>query len=146
MSAPRRVVLDTHIWLELLHFHDPRVDAINRALQDGSWIALRCAQTEAELARVATRHPFASDSIAAARLTAEHRQRSQLVVVPSPPPLPRCRDPDDQQFLVLAATQHADLLITRDRDLLRLAGTLRNQFGVQVLPPEKLSWDCLRAS
>ena len=36
-------------------------------------------------------------------------------------PLPRCRDADDQKFLVLAARCHADLLITRDKLLLKLA-------------------------
>ena len=36
-------------------------------------------------------------------------------------PLPRCRDRDDQKFLILAARCHADLLITRDKQVLRLA-------------------------
>ena len=35
--------------------------------------------------------------------------------------LPRCRDRDDQKFLVAAAQCAADLLITRDKELLRLA-------------------------
>ena len=35
--------------------------------------------------------------------------------------LPRCRDADDQKFLVLAALCGADLLVTRDKLLLKLA-------------------------
>ncbi len=34
--------------------------------------------------------------------------------------LPRCRDTDDQKFLILAARCRADLLLTRDKLLLRL--------------------------
>ena len=36
-------------------------------------------------------------------------------------PLPRCRDADDQKFLILAARCRADFLITRDKLLLKLA-------------------------
>ena len=36
-------------------------------------------------------------------------------------PLPRCRDADDQKFLILGMRCRADLLITRDRRLLQLA-------------------------
>ena len=35
--------------------------------------------------------------------------------------LPRCRDQDDQKFLILAARCQADLLLTRDKLLLKLA-------------------------
>ena len=34
--------------------------------------------------------------------------------------LPRCRDADDQKFLIVAARCQADLLLTRDKLLLRL--------------------------
>ena len=51
---------------------------------------------------------------------------AQLVrLAPAPPaalpPLPHCRDADDQKFLELAARCRADVLVTRDRQLLRLA-------------------------
>jgi predicted nucleic acid-binding protein len=36
-------------------------------------------------------------------------------------PLPRCRDADDQKFLILGMRCRADLLITRDRRLLQVA-------------------------
>ena len=35
--------------------------------------------------------------------------------------LPRCRDADDQKFLILGVRCKADLLITRDKLLLKLA-------------------------
>ncbi len=37
------------------------------------------------------------------------------------PILPRCRDTDDQKFLELAARCKAEMLVTRDKQLLRLA-------------------------
>jgi len=36
--------------------------------------------------------------------------------------LPTCRDPDDQQFLILAHAGKADVLVTGDRALLGLVG------------------------
>jgi putative PIN family toxin of toxin-antitoxin system len=35
---------------------------------------------------------------------------------------PRCRDPQDQEFLLLAAQGHADYLVTGDEDLLTIQG------------------------
>jgi len=35
--------------------------------------------------------------------------------------LPRCKDPDDQKFLELAARTGANLLVSKDKALLRLA-------------------------
>ena len=37
------------------------------------------------------------------------------------PPLPKCRDPDDQKFLELARDCGADYLVTKDKALLVLA-------------------------
>ena len=45
--------------------------------------------------------------------------------------LPRCRDADDQKFLELAATAGADVLVTKDRELLRM----KRGLPFRVLPP-----------
>jgi len=47
--------------------------------------------------------------------------------------LPQCRDPDDQKFLTLAAAARADCLVSRDRELLRLAR--RCAAHLAILPP-----------
>ena len=44
--------------------------------------------------------------------------------------LARCRDPDDQKFLTLAAAVRADCLVTRDRELLRLARRCAARFAI----------------
>ena len=50
------------------------------------------------------------------------------------PNLPRCADPDDQIFLELAASVHADFLITRDKAVLALK---RRVSGFKILTPEE---------
>lgn len=51
--------------------------------------------------------------------------------------LPRCRDADDQKFMELAARCAADLLLTRDRELLRLARSRRRPPPFAILVPEE---------
>ncbi|MFN7550915.1 MAG: putative toxin-antitoxin system toxin component, PIN family [Pseudomonadota bacterium] len=51
------------------------------------------------------------------------------------PPLPRCKDPDDQKFLELAARCAARVLVTRDDSLLRLSRRGQAVAGFIVLPP-----------
>jgi predicted nucleic acid-binding protein len=46
-----------------------------------------------------------------------------------------CRDPLDQKFLDLAVSVRAGWLITRDRDLLKLARKTRRQ-GLLIVTPE----------
>lgn len=56
---------------------------------------------------------------------------------PAPlPPLPRCKDPDDQKFLELAARCGARVLVTRDASLLRLSKRAFAVAGFVVLPPQ----------
>ena len=50
--------------------------------------------------------------------------------------LPRCRDPDDQKFLVLAVRCRAELLITRDRGLLTLARQRRRPLPYAIVTAE----------
>jgi predicted nucleic acid-binding protein len=87
---------------------------------------------DAELARVLAyplgRHTLDAAGQAAAlaqcRYFAQRIERQSLTadeIRPSTASLPRCRDPDDQKFLELAAAVHAELLITKDAALLELA-------------------------
>jgi hypothetical protein len=48
--------------------------------------------------------------------------------------LPRCRDPDDQPFLVLAAAGGADLLVSKDRALLEM--NRHGGLGFAIVSPD----------
>jgi predicted nucleic acid-binding protein len=50
--------------------------------------------------------------------------------------LPRCRDPDDQRFLELAQACGAQWLLSRDRELLKLARRTRRGHGFDILTPQ----------
>ena len=50
----------------------------------------------------------------------------------------RCRDTDDQTFLDLAHHKQATLLLTLDRDLLKLRKRAAS-FGLHIVQPAKLS-------
>lgn len=120
-----RAVLDTNIVMDLLHFADPRTQALQRAIMRG---ALRCFTDRtclSELERVSAYPQFKLDAAAQRALLERYRSFASACDSDSYQsedyPLPRCRDSDDQKFLILALRCRADLLITRDRLLLKLA-------------------------
>ncbi len=118
-----RVVLDTNAWLDWLVFGDPGIAALRAAVEAGraeAWIDAAC---EAELERVLA-YPlgrFTQDEAARAaclarcRAVARRWEEGASTIA-----LPRCRDPDDQKFLVLAAACGAQYLVTKDAALLEL--------------------------
>jgi len=119
---PRRVVLDTNIVMDMLHFDDRHTQPLRSAIDNGQLQCFADAECLAELERVTGYPEFALDAPARTALMA-----SYLGLVTSCNagaeenyPLPRCRDKDDQKFLILAARCRAELLITRDKLLLRL--------------------------
>jgi len=108
-----------------VHLADPQTQALQRAIMRGT---LRCFTDHpclSELERVSAYPQFKLDT--AAQRTLLERYRSFASACDSDSyqsedyPLPRCRDSDDQKFLILALRCRADLLITRDRLLLKLA-------------------------
>ena len=122
-----RAVLDTNVVVALLVFGDPRLDELAWRWRTGSVIPLVDDETLAEFERVLRYPVLKRDENAARSLGADYRARSTLV----PPAafndrtLPHCRDRDDQKFLQLAQRAGADLLLTRDKALLRLRGRTR---------------------
>ncbi len=122
-AQPLCAVLDTNIVIDLLHFSDARTHILGNAIRDGRIRCFSDADCLAELERV-TRYPeFGLDTQARQALMQEYRKFVTECPAGEEEPyaLPRCRDVDDQKFLALAARCHADLLITRDKMLLRLA-------------------------
>lgn len=133
-AAPRALVLDTNVALDLLVFEDPSTEVLRQALASGRLRWLVLPQMRAEFARVLDYPPVA----------AWRQRRGQTVQAalaafdaashPAPPvpPAPlRCRDPDDQPFIDLALA-HAAVLLSKDRDVLALQRSLAGR-SVEVM-------------
>lgn len=121
MPPRQPIVLDCNCWLDLLVFRDPCVEALRNLLERGEVIAAICSGMRQELIQVLSRpwihnrcNPDAViqdyDRLASMQTT-PHSKASSLV----------CSDPDDQVFLDLALQARASHLISKDRQLLRLA-------------------------
>ncbi|MEO8443787.1 MAG: putative toxin-antitoxin system toxin component, PIN family [Gammaproteobacteria bacterium] len=131
-----RTVLDTNVLLALWLFREPAVQPLRAALDTGLLQAVRSAATDAEFAEVLNRP--ALFAIAPDRQAAllEAWQAASSPVDPIQPAPWVCRDPLDQKFLDLAVSAGAGWLITRDRDLLKLARKARRQ-GLVIVTPEQ---------
>jgi len=124
LTGRLRIVLDTNVWLDWLVFDDPGVAPLRAAVDAGRAEVFIDQPCVAELARVLA-YPLGRrtlDAAAQAACMAECR-RIARPIEPSPdiPPLPKCRDTDDQKFLEAAAAARADILITKDQALLELS-------------------------
>ena len=119
-----RLVLDTNIIIDLLHFADRRAQPLHAAIAGRQVQCYSDSECLAELERVAAYPQFGLD--AQARSALLNRYRGMVSILDAGGEenylLPRCRDADDQKFLILAARCRADLLVTRDKLLLVLAG------------------------
>lgn len=139
-SAPLPLVLDTNVVLDMLVFDDPAVRPLVSALTAGEVTAWADEATLMELELVLAYPSFALDE--AARHAAQARYRNLVRVAPEaletpPPPLPRCRDRDDQKFLVLAARVGATWLVSKDKRVLALAG--HKDVPFDILKPRQLA-------
>jgi len=138
-----RIVLDTNVCLDLFLFRDPACAALATALAAGHVQAVADAACRNEWLRVLE---YPSVPIRPEQ-RAGLRERFDAAVVtltdlPAPAsvvPLPACRDPDDQKFLELALVSGAPWLISKDRDLLKLARRTRKAGLFLILKPEQWS-------
>lgn len=119
---PHRIVLDTNIVMDMLHFDDRHTQPLRRAIDDGRLQCFTDGDCLAELERVTGYPAFALDAGGRQALFESYLRFVKRCDAAGEEsyPLPRCRDADDQKFLVLAARCRADLLVTRDKLLLRL--------------------------
>ena len=123
-----RLVLDTQVWLDWLVFDDPGIRPVRNAVSLKRAQVLIDAACEAELVRVLAYDlgRRSIDAAAQAAALAQCRRLATRLDVPLSPGaragLPRCSDPDDQKFLECAAAARADLLVSKDRALLRVRG------------------------
>lgn len=135
LMRPMRLVLDTQVWLDWLVFDDPSVGPLRALIEAGRAEVLIDAACLAELERVLG-YRLGARNVDPAACLAACRRLALLVEDDGAPPareLPQCRDPDDQKFLTLAARAGADVLVSRDRELLRLSR--RCAPWLAVVPP-----------
>jgi uncharacterized protein len=121
-------------------FGDPCTAPLRAAQAAGRLELLIDAACEAELARVLA-YPLGKWTLDAARqqeCLAELRKLcSKWSESPvDPARLPQCRDSDDQKFLELALSAGADVLLTKDAELLRLA---RRALPFRILNPREFN-------
>lgn len=121
--AATRLVLDTNIVMDMLHFANTHTLPLQAAVASGRLTCFTDRDCLAELWRVTGYPEFGLDDAAREALLARYREFAQVCDAEGEEsyPLPRCRDKDDQKFLILAARCAAGLLITRDKLLLKLA-------------------------
>ncbi len=119
--AMLRLVLDTNIVLDLLHFEDPSTTALRQALQEKRVECFGNAACRDEFRRVLRYPHFGIDEVEAQRLLDAYDGWTQSCTVEAVAGrLPLCRDADDQKFLELALAARADLLLSKDKALLAL--------------------------
>ncbi len=150
-----KLVLDTNVVMDWLHFRDPGFDPIAQAIVESPVELVSTAECLEELRHVLARPHFGLDEAAQAAMCAAYAARVRLWTADDTtdepagekPTLPRCSDADDQKFLVLAQQARAHYLLTKDRALLRLsAAVLRRRRGFAVLTPARFIAEVLQVS
>lgn len=133
-----RLVLDTNVVLDLLYWDDPAATPLMRSLDDGSASAVTDTRCFEELQHVLRLDRFELGPSAQQTLALRYRDLCQWHVTPAVPArsLPRCKDPDDQKFLELAAAAEADLLVTKDKSLLVLARRRQALGRLAIVAPQ----------
>ena len=123
INAATRLVLDTNIVMDMLHFANIHTQPLQAGIASGQFACFTDTSCLAELERVTGYPEFGLDECARKALMARYREFVRICEAEGGEdyPLPRCRDRDDQKFLILAARCEAGMLITRDKLLLKLA-------------------------
>jgi len=137
IRAMLRLVLDTNVVLDLFHWANTDAVPIMAALESGQIECFADERTMDELQRVLTYPQLKMTPAMIVERYARYRGLIRMVDAGEAPPLPRCKDRDDQKFLELAARCGANLLVSKDKALLRLRG--RTTLGFQILKPEAAS-------
>jgi putative PIN family toxin of toxin-antitoxin system len=139
-TPPQIIVLDTNVCLDLFVFHDPRWNALLDALKDGRVRAVTRADCSKEWNIVLTYPHLPLDDISRKQSAAEYD--ALIALLPEHPVsvevahLPICSDPDDQKFLELTRDAGAQVLITKDKALLKLGRKTARAGLFAIMLPE----------
>lgn len=132
-------VLDTNVCLDLFVFGDPRAATLQAALQSGV-LRVVCDEACRDEWRCVLAYPqwrLDADAQATHLARLDALVDADVATLTDPPRPPRCRDPDDQKFLELAARTGARWLFTRDDALLRLSRRTQREMGLGIVTPEQ---------
>jgi len=127
-----RVVLDTNILLDLFYFHDIGVQALSASIQSHEIIAYTCEAIWQEFEEVLERPPFHQSPAQIASIRAQNTNYFEWFTPEKNSSGIKCIDPDDQIFIELSVEIAPCLLITKDKDLLRVKKRLE-KFQVQTV-------------
>lgn len=127
-----RVVLDTNVILSTLVFASPRLSPLRYAWQGGQLLPIVSRATTHELITALAYPKFALAHDEIQELLTAYLPYCETISAPKTRAnLPVCRDPHDQEFLILAAAAKADAIVTGDKDIL----TLRRKVSFEILTP-----------
>lgn len=138
----KRIVLDTNVCLDLFVFRDTRWNALLTALKQGQLQAVTREDCRNEWLAVLHYSHLPLDEITRPQATLEFDALIQPVAALNIAPqsvvtqLPICSDPDDQKFLELAHESNAEMLITKDKALLKLARKTARAGLFGIITPE----------
>jgi putative PIN family toxin of toxin-antitoxin system len=137
ITAPPRLVLDTNVCLDLFVFNDQRWAALLAALENGSVEAVTRADCRDEY-KVVLHYPHLPLDETTREQSAARFDALIRVLEPEAKPvrLPVCSDKDDQKFLEVARDAGADILITKDKALLKLARKTAQAGMFRIMLPE----------
>ncbi len=137
---PPVIILDTNVCLDLFVFRDPRWAALLGAIEHGVVQVITRSDCRAEwlavLAYPKLKLDAAMQAACAARFDALICCKDKPEIAPLRPLLPNCSDRDDQKFLELAFDEKADLVISKDKAVLKLARRNAKAGLFAILSPE----------
>ncbi|WP_296949787.1 putative toxin-antitoxin system toxin component, PIN family [uncultured Massilia sp.] len=136
-APPKRIVIDTNVCLDLFVFEDPRWAPLQAALDAGAVRAVTRADCRDEYLFVLNYPHLPLDDATRPRAAARF---DAVVEVVAPAAravrLPVCTDRDDQKFLEIARDAGADVLVTKDKALLKLARRAAREHLFRIMTPD----------
>jgi putative PIN family toxin of toxin-antitoxin system len=131
------IVIDTNVCLDLFVFHDPRWAPLLAALESGELTAVTRADCRDEYLAVLKYPHLPLDESGRARAIARFDALLRVVAPDAKHVrLPVCTDRDDQKFLELARDADAEVLITKDKALLKLGRRTAREGLFKIMVPE----------
>lgn len=137
---PKRIVIDTNVCLDLFVFRDPRWSKLMACIDSGKIKAVTREDCRREWQIVLGYPHLKLDE--SQRATVEQAFDAVIQCHPIPSPdvdaqkLPVCKDKDDQKFLEFSRDIKADVLITKDKALLKLARKTRRDGLFEIMTPD----------
>ncbi len=139
------LVLDTNTVMALWLFEDPALARLRAVIETGPVPLATRADALEELRRVLAYRQFAVEPSRQRTLFETYAARCRTITTDPriEPPLPQCRDADDQKFLEIARDAGATHLVSRDKALLRLGRHRLIRPLYAILTPEALAAEAL---